>query len=81
MVTVRSRIHLAHEAYNAERIDPASAEIMRDDEDEDMPLSDESLPSAETAEIPTQAGSPSPEAEKAATTPKSKPRTPTSSSA
>ncbi|KAH9894831.1 hypothetical protein C8Q73DRAFT_790028 [Cubamyces lactineus] len=55
-------------------------EIMRDDEDEDMPLSDKPLPSAETAEIPTQVGSPSPEAEKAATTPKSKPRTPTSSS-
>ncbi|KAI8994089.1 hypothetical protein BD414DRAFT_481395 [Trametes punicea] len=39
-------------------------EIMRDDEDQELPpSSDAPLPSAKTAEIPTVAASPSPEAD------------------
>ncbi|KAI0373579.1 hypothetical protein BV20DRAFT_962785 [Pilatotrama ljubarskyi] len=56
-------------------------DIMNDDEDEDVPPSD-AVPSSETAEIPTQAGSPSPQADSAAPADqKSKPRTSTPSSA
>ncbi|EIW62445.1 uncharacterized protein TRAVEDRAFT_26201 [Trametes versicolor FP-101664 SS1] len=59
-------------------------DIMNDDDDEDLPPLSDAAPSADTAEIPTQAASPSPEADSAAApapVQKSKPRSSTPTSA
>ncbi|KAI0769566.1 hypothetical protein BD413DRAFT_555138 [Trametes elegans] len=65
-----------------EHPDVYGEDIMADDDDDELPPSSDAAPGAETAEIPTQAASPSSQAvSAAASTPKAKSRTPPSTPA